>query len=306
MVEAANVKDAFGVLDNSFDGAIIDLKLSVDGYEGNDVIEEIASKYRIPIAVMTGFPRNAITGISLLHVFTRGETGYDEILDLLFNVYDTGLTRIFGGRGHIEDAMDKIFWNNILPGLPSWQSHVAADRENTEKALLRFTASQLFEFLDDDSDFFYPEEMYIIPPLVENIRTGNIVKLKNSTNWYIVLSPACDLVLRDGKPKTDRILTCQIENVSKGVFKKNILERIVKNSHTPYYHYLPKTTLFSGGVINFRNIETFTPSDFQEKFEKPFAQISMVFAKDIIARFSSYYSRQGQPDFESKQILKAL
>ncbi len=306
LVETTNASDSFKVLDNSFDGALIDLKLGQSGYEGNDIIEKIASTYRIPVAILTGHPRNAITGISLLRIYVRGETGYDEILDFFFQVYDTGLTKIFGGRGYIEEAMRRIFWRNILPRFSSWQKHVA-NGQTTEKALLRFTVSQLFELLDDDESYFYPEEMYIIPPLSENFRTGSIVKLKELSTWYVILSPACDLVLRaDGKPKTDSILACQIESLSETGLNKSVLTGVVKNSHTPYYHYLPPTEQFPPSLINFRKVETFPVLDFSANFEKPFAQISMAFVKDIVARFSSYYSRQGQPDFDFNQLVRDL
>jgi DNA-binding response OmpR family regulator len=45
--------EALSALDSSFDGAIIDLKLSAgsDSTEGNDVISDIHSKWRIPIII---------------------------------------------------------------------------------------------------------------------------------------------------------------------------------------------------------------------------------------------------------------
>lgn len=306
IIEKSSLSNALDILDNTFDGAIVDLRLGIDDYDGNEVIKEISSRYRIPIVVLTGHPRNVVTGIPLLHTYTRGEAGYDEIFDLFFRVYQTGLTNIFGGRGHIEEAMDKIFWQNILPSLEAWQNY-AGDGQETEKALLRFTVSQLYEFLNDDTTHFFPEEMYIIPPFTNSVKTGIITKLKDSNTWYIVLSPACDLVLRaDGKPKTDRILTCQIEKVSELTSKKDEVKKVVKNNFTPYLHYLPVTRQFPGGVINFRKIDTFSLPEVEKKFDKPYAQISMAFVKDIIARFSSYYSRQGQPDFDSEKLVKGL
>jgi hypothetical protein len=335
LVEKTNVSDALKILDNTFDGAIIDLKLGADGYKGNDVINEIASKYRIPIAVLTGHPRNAISGISLLHVYTRGETGYDEILDLFFQVYDTGLTKIFGMRGEIEEKMDKIFWKNILPSMDDWIAYFK-NGKSTEKALLRFTVCHLLEILDDNDDAFFPEEMYIIPPLSKVIKTGVIVKRKTSENYYIVLSPACDLVLHEGKPKTKCILVCEIENVDTAQnivdIKRNLFVEILdndpqdlknkkikqqekakeslatfaRNANAHYNHYLPKTKSFGGGTINFRNVETISIDNFENEFGEAIAQISIPFTKDIVARFSSYYARQGQPEFDLDGLIDSL
>ena len=60
MVACKTIEEAFQKLDNSFDGAIIDLKLADQGDAGNQVIQEIVKSYfRIPIAVLTGTPSNA-------------------------------------------------------------------------------------------------------------------------------------------------------------------------------------------------------------------------------------------------------
>ncbi|MEW5873412.1 MAG: hypothetical protein AB1894_29395 [Chloroflexota bacterium] len=79
---------------------------------------------------------------------------------------------------------------------------------------------------------------------------------------------------------------------------KSIMERLVRNSYCLYFHYLPKTEMFIGGFVNFRKIGTYNLSDFKRAYENPSAQISSAFIKDVIARFSTYYARQGQPDFE--------
>ena len=76
------------------------------------------------------------------------------------------------------------------------------------------------------------------------------------------------------------------------------LNQLQHNGYSTYFHYLPETKVFSGGFINFRKIETFKLKDFRKTFEDPIAKISPSFVRDIVARFSSYYARQGQPDFD--------
>lgn len=337
LVESKTLEDAKIKINNSFDGVIIDLKLGNAGDEGNIVIREIHGKYRFPVAILTGTPGNADPEFSnIINVYKKGEHGLDDILNDLIQIYDTGLTRIFGGRGYIENAMDKVFWNNILPQINSWKSYVTGrDKDKTEKALLRFTINHLLEFLNDDSDSCIPEEMYIVPPVSTQIKTGSIVKKKESDNYFIVLSPACDLALHNGNIKTNRILVCLIEKHNISLLKnakknavlkiseddndttkqeKNrkiqnaelLLTQIPQNNYSNFYHYLPNTKSFEGGIINFRKIETYKPTEFNSKFESPIVQISMGFIKDIVARFSSYYARQGQPDFNFDFLSEEL
>lgn len=53
LVECRNVDEAFSQLDNSFDGAIIDLRLAEEGDEGNQVVRRIEeSHFRIPVAYL--------------------------------------------------------------------------------------------------------------------------------------------------------------------------------------------------------------------------------------------------------------
>jgi hypothetical protein len=325
IVEAINLDEALNKLDNSFDGAIVDLKLGGDSDAGNKVIKKIVNTYRIPVMIWTGTPENIDQSINVVTIFIKGEVQYDTILDNLFDIYQTGLTKIFGWRGHLEETMNSVFWKNILPTIEIWKTYSVRGKD-AEKALLRYTVSHIIEALDNESEFYFLEEMYIFPPLSKYIKTGSIIKKKGSEEYCVVLNPACDLILYDGRPKTDRILVCLIEKVNIGLMAnaqkdiklqiletddeevrtrkenkinkaKNTISQLQGNKHCLYYHYLPNTSFFPGGFINFRKIETFTQEDFNQKFERPSVQISSAFIKDIISRFSSFYARQGQPNF---------
>jgi len=318
IVESKTLEDALKQLDNSFDGVIIDLKLGPKEYEGNKVGQEIHTKYRIPVAILTGTPENTDLDLrEIIKVYRKGESGLDEILNDLIQIYDTGLTKIFGGRGHIENTMNKVFWENILPQLDSWKSYVKNGNQ-TEKALLRFTINHLLELLNNNSDICYPEEMYISPVISDNIRTGSIVSNRETDKKYIVMSPACDLVCHNnGNFKTDRILLCEIEDYNpvtdialNGITstdkKKKKLKEFLKNNYANYYHWLPSTSAFSGGFINFRWTIALDKTNFEAKFNLPQVQISSHFIKDVVSRFSSFYARQGQPDFDFDLISSQM
>ena len=159
--------------------------------------------------------------------------------------------------------------------------------------------------------------MYLAPPLTEKIRTGSIVKQKEGGQWFVVLNPACDLVVRaDGGYKTERILLVEVESDKKitdmvtrklsGDEKSQKLCELFRNNYSGYHHWLPKTDFFEGGFLNFRKLSSYKKSDFQNKFEMPAIQISPSFVKDMVARFSSYYARQGQPDIDCDVFIAHL
>ena len=61
------------------------------------------------------------------------------------------------------------------------------------------------------SAFFQKSSTYV-PPMSADIKTGSMVIEDVSNQPFVVLSPACDLVIRsNGKFKTDRILLVEIE-----------------------------------------------------------------------------------------------
>ena len=324
-ITSDQAEEALENLDGSFDGAIIDLKLGDRGDEGNKLIKKIEkSFFRIPIFIFTARPSNVDESVEGVEVYTKGEIDYYGLLDRIWSIYETGLTHIMGGRGKMEKVLSKVFKKNIFPKMDKWIEHSEKyGRDKTERALMRYTLSHLLHLLDEGQEHFFPEEFYLDPPMSEHITTGSIVKENVSNQLYVVLSPACDLVIRsDSKIKTDRILLVKIEqennivdealteimkmsnNRRKKEKVKEKVEEVLKNNYTYYYHWLPKTDFFEGGFLNFRKLITLDEDDFDKEFEKPFIQISPSFVKDIVSRFSSFYARQGQPDIESKDYVK--
>ena len=306
-VECKTVDDASQKIDSSFDGAIIDLKLADQDNGGQQVIAKIKqSFFRIPMAVLTGFPSDWHG--NQIRVYVKGKDSHDKILTRFQNIYNTGLTRIMGGRGTFEEHLSNVFTDNLMPQIDRWIEYGQHESARTERALLRYTLNHLSSYLDDESENCYPEEFYLRLPLTENFRTGRIVNKSDESGAYVVMTPACDLVMREGSFKTDRILVATVEPVSKLFPWYNCdchdeeqidkLEVAFRNNNTLYHHWLPKTRIFEGGFLNFRKLSAFRPREFRRKFDVSEIQISPTFVKDIVSRFSSYYARQGQPGIE--------
>ena len=310
-------EDALEKLDSSIDGAIIDLRLGNQGGAGNQFIKEIErSFFRIPIFIFTANRSDIDDSLEGVKVFIKGDIGYYELLDRFWDIYETGLTHIMGSRGEMEKLLSEVFKKNIFPQIDKWIEHSKQDeQDNTQRALMRYTLSHLFHLLDEDQERFFPEEFYLYPPMSEGIKTGSIVKENVSKQLFVVLSPACDLVIRgDDGFKTDQILLVKIEQENNivddaldGIVrrrrKEDKLKAVFNNNHRDYYHWLPEAYSFDGGFLNFRKLGTLDEKKFNKEFGKPLIQISPPFVKDIVSRFSSFYARQGQPDIESKDFV---
>ena len=303
---AENISDAFNKIDGSYDGAIIDLKLKNDEDGGNEIVRQLGDSFiRIPVVFVTGFVDLVNDHPSVIKTRSRDEETYESDLQLLQKIQETGLTRIIGGRGLIEHRLSEVFLKNLLPQINTWVSYGTENSERTEKALLRYTLNHLLQLLEEDEEDCFREEVYLYPSVLDRITTGSMVKIDDQ--WFVVLSPACDLVPRgeNGVRNTDYILLVEIESVDKvlaGSKSKGRVRELCTNKRD-YYHWLPETDFFEGGILNFRKLKTLNEGNFEEKFGKPTIQISPSFVKDIVSRFSSYYARQGQPDIDSEDFV---
>ncbi len=316
LVESTDVQEAFDKMDSTFDGVIIDITLKGQPDAGNDVIKRIAEEFlRVPVAVLTATPDHVAANFPYIGVFKKGDqdAGYDNLLDRFWTIYDTGLTRILGGRGTIETELTKVFRRSILPHIAGWERHGQKDSNGTEKALLRHILNHLMQLVDEDVDHWLPEEFYLCPPPGEHVRTGTILNEKGTEDRFVVMTPDCDLVLRsDGSRNTDRIIVVQViapkdlpyglgqgnPSALRGEKKRN-LTRAMENKGRQYYHCLPLTDAFPLSFLDFRRVVTVPWHDVDQRFHTPpEVQISPPFVKDIVARFSSYYARQGQPDID--------
>jgi CheY-like chemotaxis protein len=316
-----------------FDAAIIDLKLGNDDvtYKGNELVNLIRNNLRFPAFVVTANPemieKEKGNENDLFKVKVKGTNNaiFLTILDELKKIHLTGITKILGKSGQIESYLNKIFWEHLTSSIDIWASDNSRTPEQKEKSLLRYTLSHIQEHLEltEESNFenYHPAEIYITPTIKPNVFTGDIVKEKNTQISYIVLTPSCDLAYEN---KVEDVLLVKIEenntglmlqltsvinneNESKGIKKdsEKKIKQLIGNNFNNKYHFLPNFKSLNGGLINFQQIKTVKKQDIKENFTIE-ASVNINFTKDIVARFSYYYSRQGSPDFNINEVYDSL
>jgi len=309
-----------------YDAAIVDLKLSSNTteLEGIEIVNDIYNKLRFPLFIVSG-SIGQIQHEENAFLKKRSRDGnFKTILSEIVAIYDTGITKILGKSGLINDYLNKIFWNHLANSLDLWISDKSRNSEDKQKSLLRYTLLHIQEYLEiaKDSEFhdYHPAEIYITPCIKENLFTGDIVIEHNNLNKYIVLSPSCDMAQNKAKD----ILLVSIEDCESGimnekvnVIKKNtaentiieesksIVQSLICNSYSNKYHFLPLYKDIKAGLINFQKLKSVRVRDFSGNYQR-IASINSNFTKDIVARFSYYYSRQGSPDFNLDEIYKSL
>lgn len=325
-----SLENGLEVLKNSvFDGATIDLKLSSEDIrgEGNKIISEIRNKYRFPIVVLSGYPDDLQDELrmenSFFRVYPRSSIMYSQILDDFIKIYNTGVTRILGIRGVINNLLDDIFWNRLSNSIGYWIEQNIPEN-NTAKIISRYIVTHLSEYLDLDEqgkfENYHVSEIYISPPFRKFLFTGDIITNTGTSEDFIVLSPACDMA-HEGKAECIVIAKIKELNMDKIKEYKSYLssnkektkrrgedgiKALVKNSGSLRYHFLPPSNGFKGGFIDFQQIYSEKNDSVVNIKYKIISSISSKFVKDIIARFSNYYARQGQPDINFDEMVEYI
>lgn len=303
-----------------FDAAIVDLKLDSGGipdenYTGNDVLKKIKGKLRFPVFVITGTPEHLDTSLkeqnSFFKLKIRGEES--NYLQELCEIYETGITNVLGRKGAIEKYLNEIFWNHLSSSIDVWIRDNGRQHEEREKALLRYTLLHMQEYIDEEIEKYHPNEFYITPPVKSELYTGDIIEYKDQK--CLALTPACDF----SQKNADYVLFVNIKDweTLDAEFKKRPLsgskEQRLKSlitNKTPRYHFIPQVGSFKGAFIDFQDKSTIPTAIVENRIAKGdakrIATVSGPFLKDIIARYSSYFSRQGSPDFNTEEIYSAL
>ena len=283
---AKNVEEASILLyKEEFNSLIVDLDLdgkynNVDPKDlsGNKLLKNIINKQIIPIIVITGFPQKLSKEVksNIINCYNRSDIELVNVIKELEDYYKNSIFSMFASNGKVHK-----FNENYL---------------NVE-----------------------PIEMYMFPNPIKQICNGDIFKDRKSKEKFIVLTPTCDLA----NHKAEKILFAKIRSFNEDRFKKfneaikaesnnkkKEGESWFRNSHkeSMNYHFLPKVSFFEGGFIDFSSLICLTYDKEKNKFEerdlRKIGTITDAFKKDITARFSSYYQRQGQPTFNTESVLK--
>lgn len=314
MQVVSSSSDALLFLDKyDFDFVLIDIKLQGRD-SGNIVIDKIKKDYKIPCAILSGTPDT--DDDDLIKIFTKSNYKNHEILEEMASEVDSGLFKVIGERGLLEENLKNLFWNNFYKNIDYWKDIKASlEDEKMNQLILRYTISHLYELLDSESEQYEAIEMFINPNItLDGVKTGTILLDLDSETFYIVLSPPCDLALReDDKPKNEFIILVEIENYNEYISTestsisnsfKGKIEKLVKNNHSDNLYWLSNYfDIFDGGFVNFRKIKTesFDVLSNDAKYKK-IIKLQDNFVKSLLSKFSMYYNRQGQPDFDFPKV----
>jgi len=302
------------IFNNRIDAIIIDLDWG-SGHqrnEGNDLVKKIYEDCRIPIFIISGNLQLLMVDYTegpIFKRYQRDDKDFNEVLEEIKDLYSTGYTKVMGNSSEIDRMLGKVFREYMSDSLSFWKDQA---QDIQTQRMLRFAITRINEMLtiniNDNLDDYDALEFYIKPSIKNVAFTGDIVSYDEKK--YVVITAACDMA----QNKLDFVVLCEIDfNIIKHLMLRIKVEGGDKKAENQFgdyvnnkkyrYHLLPPCQFFSsGGLVDFQSIRSVAKSDFADGVTI-IASINPVFSKDIQARFSQYYGRQGQPQLKKDDLI---
>ena len=178
--------------------------------------------------------------------------------------------------------------------------------------------AELAEATAQSSDaVVHPTRLYIMPPL-QDPSTGDIVR-DDAGNWFIVLTPTCDLFTHSGRRRADNVMAAPCELltdtdeyrtwITAGMpLSHRGLDQLIANrrqrAQQDRFYFLPSAWGMPDLVVDLQRISHFEYDDFDRLTRM--ATLDDPYAQALVAQFARYSGRVGTPDLDVIAVRQRL
>jgi len=324
---------------HSFEAVILDLFLghpAQNDKEGQKVWEQIWKTKLIPVIVHTAGDCDLEPDIPPNNPFLKCITKHDgsdlEVVQYLQSI----LPHILALR-RVEIEFNKVIHSVIEQVSPLiWQAET--NDQLRPELLVRSARRRLAAMMDmkmlSTGEPMMSWEQYIYPPIDDSLLTGDLLrqgdgKFDDPDAYRLVLTPSCDLVVRDGKCKVQNVLVARCKsqddylkvvaiqaNVKpKGLDKKILRSRITEPQLGGYVFLPAYKSILPSMAAHLRDLELIpiTEIDLTDKTKGSFKRITSIdspFREQITWAYLQIAGRPGVPDRDmdkwTQEILNML
>ena len=313
----------------SYDIVILDLYQgtpSQDDNRGKKVLKRIKETVPITIIIHTALTKDTADFKSDMIRIVEKESDGSTIIDEVKSLIKTKLPLV--KRNIIKQVrkdITKYYWEfeNKRPkfkdtdGGSSLFEYLIMRRISL--SLGREAAQNVLNYTTENNKV-HPLSMYIVPAMnKKGIEMGDIFIKKVNSSYWIVLTPACDLVVRSSQTKNEDsyILLAGAQSISehpkikdKKVGSKERdkeIKKFIKSSRLRYY-FLPRIEINSMPdlVVDFQKTVSVNREDFKLGEYQKVARLDDPYSQDIQAQFTNYFNRPGAPDIDIDYVINYL
>ena len=279
------------------DCVFIDIRLSsgdVTNTKGNDLFKFI-SKYKSSkiIRIITGHSGDIEPGLeelannSLFKIHVRTDLPFVDIITETYNLFNSPIYTLINNDDEVSSEIRSIYYSQI----DSLISNSDIQKGVEKSRLLRYVAANLYERFsvnETSLDEVYDWEMFFSPPILDFVYTGDVIKKNDSEDFFIVLTPSCDLTPRNnGSTNVNECLLAKLNLVdlrdcvnkeTKGFSGKG--EEIIRNKKQSF-HFIPEIKGKGPFNIDFKIIKHVSKTAIDSDYTR-IATISPAFMKENI------------------------
>ena len=281
-----------------------------DAVAGHTVFQEIKEARFAPVIFWTALPDQVEDESMLPLVAVIKKDDMDQLPGAVeAAITSNALETITGIEKHVSSVLKKHMWTELGP---HWGEYTdSADSATIAQVLI----SRLARILDEDRERSFtahPSHRYVYPPASESRAPGDVLR-EGTGDWWVVLTPACDLeqnkaefvlVAHAGALEEHAKYTAWVASKSNGngIGKWKELHKDVLKATQGRFHYLPAFRDIPDLVIDLENVKSVEAESLLEMH--PVASLVSPFSEALLVQNSHFRGRIGVPDFDPS-IVKA-
>ncbi len=305
---------------------------------GEEVLSEIQKTAFVPVVFFTGLPKYVEGLVSeIIKVCSKGDA-FEGLITQIESILQTDYLKLKNQIVQVtNESVRSFFWDFVHPNkelISNVKDEVSLTYLLLRRLAKTLSKEQIRKFIDDDKlkeQLAHSMEFYIYPPLDGEFEMGDILRKKNTTEIYVVLTPSCDLVERSkGVRKAENILLIKAPSFEsfddyktfQDLLEKkdrsreedsqlNNLRGKIKNwmrnnqGDKDRYFFLPQTAFLKSSLVDFQQKLLVQYPGLSEDFEV-IARLDDPFAQSLLSAFTRYYNRIGFPDLDVEYAFDKL
>ncbi|WP_141928285.1 hypothetical protein [Yimella lutea] len=282
-----------------FDLAIVDLRDGQsDHIPGNDrglqLFGTMKSWGFVPTVFYTAYASDIGAELRDLRFVRVVPKEHTEQLDVAVrDLIESGaVTAARDVKGAVRDELRNFMWSQA--DRPSDETP-----EDLRSQVFRRAAARLDRLAPEGATGAGPSRMYLVPPMSQDPECGAVLRDRDD-EWWVVATPACDLVMRGGKRKAGFIRLLRAKPLEEmGIKHRND----VATGSKPRFFHLAAHGPIPELVVDLQHVRS-EPCEWWSSTARGTieATLDAPFAEALLVRYGQYAGRVGTPTLDKDRL----
>lgn len=283
---------------------------------GRRAFAQIKTARFVPVIFWTALPDEVADALYPPLITVTKKTNMQDVPRRIREAIDSGAVSAMKSVAEsVEDVIRRHMWEEVAP---NWSEYKDDAYESISQVLITRTARML-EAENAQKFTSHPHHRYVYPPIAALRGPGDVMRttVDGSTEWCVILTPACDFVPRKGGvPNAEFVVVARARSLAE-------MEKYVKWSSSPSddskwqslrqsvlmathtrHSYLPAYRDIPDLVIDLQEITSMRFSELSNY--EAVASLAPPFAEALVSQYSHYAGRIGIPDLDSDAVRSRL